>query len=112
RPRRSFRSHKVFEGWVSKRAKHNGYPSGVGVFNRGLLLRGADLLPGGMVVDGTKGKLTQLYACSDREATEGWGVIRQLLDLSPLAHASSVGKNAPEARLEARQGGARGDIGA
>jgi hypothetical protein len=63
---------------------------------------------GWMVVDGTKGKLTQLYACSDREATEGWGVIRQLLELTlPRTFLQQL-QSALEARLEARQGDARG----
>jgi hypothetical protein len=62
-----------------------------------------------MVVDGTKGKLTQLYACSDREATEGWGVIRQLLELTlPRTFLQQL-QSALEAHLETRQGDARGD---
>jgi hypothetical protein len=90
------------------RAKHNGNPPGSANTNRGFLLRGADLLPGGMVVDVTKGKLTQLYACSDREATEGWGVIRQLLELTlPRTFLQQL-QSALEARLEARQSDARG----
>ncbi len=60
-------------------------------------------------MDVTKGKLTQLYACSDREATAGWGVIRQLLELTlPRTFLQHL-QSALEARLEARQGDARGN---
>jgi hypothetical protein len=68
--------------------------------NQGLLLRGADLLAGGMVEDIRKGKPHIVYYYAGRETTAEWGFIRQLRDLRPPGARFLRLASPLEARLE------------